>query len=112
MSENAHAVQREIERWQTDTSDNAAWDARALVDQLRKSGDRDIAVEFGELAVKKWPAFEPFAALSPGPSTAVTSHLSIPKSPPPSSAKERRQRSPRSETSSTSTHTASTRPGR
>lgn len=48
-----------MERWRVDTSDSAAWDARALVDKLRKGGDVGTAVDFGEQAIGHWPTFEP-----------------------------------------------------
>ncbi len=59
MSDLQDAVRREKERWKTDTSGSAAWDARALVDKLRKGGEPGTAVEFGEQAIVLWPAFEP-----------------------------------------------------
>lgn len=49
----------ERERWATDTSDSAAWDARALVDELRKAAQAARAIDVAEEALTVWPSFEP-----------------------------------------------------
>lgn len=63
MTDLTDAVIREEERWKIDQSDSAAWDARALVDQLSKGGHGESAVDFGERAVAQWPSFEPLAGV-------------------------------------------------
>lgn len=59
MADANQSVRRELERWRTDVSDSAAWDARKLVRELRSDGHADLAVEFGERATAQWPMFEP-----------------------------------------------------
>jgi tetratricopeptide (TPR) repeat protein len=59
MTDLTDDVAREMDRWKSDASESAAWDARALVDRLRKGGDAARAVDFGEDAVSRWPEFEP-----------------------------------------------------
>lgn len=59
MSSLEQRIVAERKRWASDTSDSAAWDVRALVDELRKSGQASRAIELGEEALVVWPSFEP-----------------------------------------------------
>jgi tetratricopeptide (TPR) repeat protein/cold shock CspA family protein len=59
LSDLAEAADEQRRRWGTDASEAAAWDARAIVDRLRKAGQIDEAVRFGEEAVGQWGGFAP-----------------------------------------------------
>lgn len=50
------------QRWSSDTSESAAWDARALVADLSKRGNHRLAIEFGDEARDRFPDFEPLGA--------------------------------------------------
>ena len=49
-------------RWLSDTSLDAAWDARRLVDQLSKAGHHDDAIIHGDAALMHWADFAPLAS--------------------------------------------------
>ena len=59
MSSLDDRIRAEREQWATDPSDSAAWDARALVDELRKSGQTARAIDLGDDALAVWPSFDP-----------------------------------------------------
>ncbi|MDC0359170.1 hypothetical protein OAM92_00400 [Acidimicrobiales bacterium] len=50
---------QERSRWDNETSDSAAWDARKVASRLRKGGQLGEAIRFAEDCLKHWPTFEP-----------------------------------------------------
>ena len=59
MDEIDERTARERARWRTEASDSAAWDARALVSDLRKGERVQDAIAVGEEALAVFSAFEP-----------------------------------------------------
>jgi len=51
-----------LTRWDADSSESAAWDARALIDEISKAGRSDEAIKLGEQAMEKWPDFAPLGS--------------------------------------------------
>lgn len=58
MSSPEQRADEQRQRWQTDTSSDAAWDAVRLIGDLRRGGQATEAVRLAEDALAQWPDLE------------------------------------------------------